>query len=368
MATQEEKKIPSYRSTGFDFTINKPLKYPLANRSDHFVRFSINLDEESRLIREGKVTVLGNVDQTDQNRLRQRPINQDVFNVAVGGLGATKGAVAGAALAIRKLKGFPGNKFRAAGNVVGGTVLGGAAGGAIGATIASQINIDKKLKRLSTEITLYTPQTVMMNQRTDWENYNDVIFDLLNSGFAEEVVNSVKTGNISNAANRVSDEASGIASAAGRIVATAASDLVQSATRTAVNPKKDLLFRGIDRREFTFEYQFAPRSAEEAKEVANIIHAFRLFSAPEVIENTMDYLYVYPAEFDIEYGFIKNNIEEQNKYLNKISSCVLRSVFVNYAPNGSFQSLENGEPVQVNMTLHFQEIETLHRDRIAKGY
>lgn len=354
MATQEEKKIPSYRSTSFDFIINKPLKYPLANRSDHFVRFSINLDEESRLIRERKVTVLGNVDQTDQNRLRQRPINQDVFNVAVGGLGATKGAVAGAALAIRKLKGFPGNKFRAAGNVVGGTVLGGAAGGAIGATIASQINIDKKLKRLSTEITLYTPQTVMMNQRTDWENYNDVIFDLLQQGSNEEVISSVTAG--------------GIASAAGRIVATAASDLVQSATRTAVNPKKDLLFRGIDRREFTFEYQFAPRSPEEAKEVANIIHAFRLFSAPEVIENTMDYLYVYPAEFDIEYGFVKNNIEEQNKYLNKISSCVLRSVFVNYAPNGSFQSLENGEPVQVNMTLHFQEIETLHRDRIAKGY
>ena len=93
-----------------------------------------------------------------------------------------------------------------------------------------------------------------------------------------------------------------------------------------------------------------------------------MFSLPEAIKGYNSFLYSYPAEFDIEYGFMNKGKPEQNKYLNKISSCVLQTVNLNYSPNGSFQTLEAGEPVQVNMTLQFIELETLHRDRVTKGY
>jgi hypothetical protein len=351
---QKKESVPSYKSTGFNFKVNQPLQYPKVNHSDHFVRFFINLDEESRMFTEKTATAIGNIDQTDQTRLRNKPIDQGVFQTAatIGGTAWAAGKSAKAATAA--LKGFEGNAALKSTIIVAGTVLGAAAGGLAAGYLSKQIKIDKKLKRLSTYITLYTPATISNSQQTSWDNYTDVMADLLQQGSDAEVMKSITMG--------------GIAASAGRIIATSASDLVQSATRTAANPKKDLLFKSISRREFSFAYTFAPSSSDEATEVANIIQAFRLFSAPEVIKGTMEFLYTYPAEFDIEYGFIKDGVENQNQFLNKISSCVLKSVQVDYSPNGSFQTLENGEPVQVNMTLHFEEIETLHRDRIAAGY
>jgi hypothetical protein len=347
-------KVPSYKSTGFIYHINQPLNYPISNPSDHFVRFFINLDEESKMVKEGKISVIGNVDQTDQTRLRNKAIDPKIFHQAADLMGGAWAAGKGAKAATTALKGFEGNTALKATIIAGSTIASVAAGAAGAYYLSKQIKIDKKLKRLATYITLYTPGTISNSQQTTWDNYTDVMADLLQQGSDPEVMKSITMG--------------GIASSAGRIIATSASNLVQSATRTAVNPKKDLLFNSINRREFTFAYTFAPKSEAESRMVADIIQSFRLFSAPEVIKGTMEFLYTYPAEFDIEYGFIKDGVENQNQFLNKISSCVLKSVQVDYSPNGSFQTLENGEPVQVNMTLHFEEIETLHRDRIAAGY
>lgn len=81
------------------------------------------------------------------------------------------------------------------------------------------------------------------------------------------------------------------------------------------------------------------------------------------------YLFIYPAEFDIEYGIRdENGNERDNIFLNKISSCVLTGLNVSYAASGgSYQSLRNGEPIHTKMNLQFMEIETLHRGRIEAG-
>jgi hypothetical protein len=150
---------------------------------------------------------------------------------------------------------------------------------------------------------------------------------------------------------------------------SASSEAFSNLGRTAVNPKRDVLFNSVGNRRFKFDYVFAPRSKEEAIEVSNIIYAFKLFAHPELIAGYAQYLYLYPAEFDIEYRMIDSNGNDiENPHLNRISSCVLESIDVVYAPNGSFQSLANGEPVITNMSLSFMEIETLHQDKIKQGF
>lgn len=370
-------KIPSYKSTGFTYTLSQPLNYPLGNssKSDHFVRFWINLDEESRMFTSQNLIVLGNVDQTDQNRLRKRPIDQGTFEGVAGVAGAAAGAAYVSKLRDRQIRQFAGNQSSINSNEIlskGDILLGGVVGGIAAASIAKEVKIDKKLKRLATSITLYTPSTITNSQQTRWDNYVDVIGDILQAvGSPDDIAKSLTGSSTATTMDRVSEVANRTKKTIGmaaRVVGTRASDLLASATRSAVNPKTDLLFKSIERRTFSFDYMFAPKSALEAIEVANIIQAFRIFSAPEVVQGSMEYLYTYPAEFDIEYGFINNGVEEQNKYLNKISSCVLESININYAPGGSFHTLEAGEPVQVQMSLHFRELETLHRDRIAAGY
>lgn len=378
--TQQTEKsdtasIPSYKSTGFQYDLSKPLNYPLTNKSDHFVRFWINLDEESRMFTSQKLTVLGIVDQTDQNRLRRKPINQDTFEGVAGVAGAAAAAAYVSKLRDRQIRQFAGNQSSINSNEIlskGDMLFGGIVGGVVAASIAKEVKIDKKLKRLATSITLYTPSTITNSQQTRWDNYADVIGDILQAvGSPDDIAKSLTGSSTATTMDRVSEVAGRAKSTIGmaaRVVGTEASGLLASATRSAVNPKTDLLFKSIERRTFSFDYVFAPKTEREAKEVAYIIQAFRLFSAPEVVQGSMEYLYTFPAEFDIEYGFRKDNKEEQNKFLNKISSCVLETVSINYSPGGSFQTLENGEPVQCSMSLHFRELETLHRDRIAAGY
>ncbi|HET8687566.1 MAG TPA: hypothetical protein VFM18_13020, partial [Methanosarcina sp.] len=342
----------SYRQKGFNYTVSQPLCYPLEFKSEkkathgpsrHFIRFYINLDEESHYISQNTIGNVGTVDQTDQARTRNRPLNQETVQNYSAVIGATKGLTtdtSGVSESISNLAGFNGNALRGVSSLASKTVL--AAGGALIAYEAvKNIKIDKKLKRLATTITLYTPATIGMNQTANWDNNQDVMYQLL------ELLGESTAGEIMK-------NGGGIANTLGRIIATGASETVQGATRTAVNPKKDLLFKSMNRRDFQFEYQFAPRSKEESDEVANIVQVFRLFAAPEVVQGTDQFLMTFPAEFDIEYGFIdENGNETQNMYLNKISSCVLENIGVNYSPNGTFQTLENGDPIQVNLTLHF---------------
>lgn len=363
---KEDPSYPSYRATGFGaWDIKSNLVYPIAPESKHFIRFFINIDEESKLITKNQVTVLGNVDQTDQNRLRQRPITEDSATALAGTVGALKGAsIAGNSKRVdQKLQGssgFRGNLARAASVITGGVV-----GAAVGVAVTKVVKVDKKLKRLDSTVTLYMPSDISNSLNTNWSNYSDVSFDILQAGSNPEVVEQLKGTSVTSAAGR--DKILGIAGNAARILATQ-SDLVSSITRTASNPKQDVLFKSVSRRSFTFSFEFAPKNAQEARVVANIIQRFRVFAAPELVPGTLEYLYIFPAEFDIEYGFINDGEEEQNKYLNKISSCILKDIGVTYSPGGSFHTLEDGEPVLTVMTLAFEEIETLHRDRIMKGY
>jgi hypothetical protein len=155
----------------------------------------------------------------------------------------------------------------------------------------------------------------------------------------------------------------------GRILAASSNNTVSTLSRTAYNPKKDLLFKSMGNRSFQFEFQFAPNDSVEALMVKDIIYAFKLYSHPEVLKGYGQFLYLYPAEFDIQYGFIDSTgAEKENTSLNKISSCVLESISVNYGSQGTFQSLENGEPIITNMSLRFKEIETLTQDRVRKGF
>ena len=46
--------------------------------------------------------------------------------------------------------------------------------------------------------------------------------------------------------------------------------------------------------------------------------------------------------------------------VNRFKVCALRSVAVNYAPEGTWAAYDEGQPVSVTMSLNFQEIEPVY--------
>ena len=136
----------------------------------------------------------------------------------------------------------------------------------------------------------------------------------------------------------------------------------------AANPYMEVLFAGPELRTFTYNFTFAPISQEEQDEVKKIIHLFRFHQAPELRTDHNMFMGL-PSEFDIHYMYQHEDGRKssENDYYNKIATCVLQSVNVDYTP-GSVKSHANGAPVLIKMSLTFLETEMITKDHIERGY
>ena len=154
-------------------------------------------------------------------------------------------------------------------------------------------------------------------------------------------------------ANAIAQSTGGV----GKVLFAAATGVVQ-------NPMLEVLYSSPAFRSFQFDFMFYPRDEKEATQIGNIINSLRFHQAPEVFGATNGFFLIPPSEFDIK--FMYNNQENPN--IPKISTCVLKSIFTDYAPNG-FSAYEvpgqiatpggTGMPVAIRLTLQFRETEIM---------
>jgi len=134
------------------------------------------------------------------------------------------------------------------------------------------------------------------------------------------------------------------------------------------NSNMELLFSGPTLRDFTFAYRMSPRSEEEARHVKRIIRFFKQGSAPRKLNakggagNASVFLGT-PNVFKLQYMTENKEISG----LNKFKICALRSVAVNYAPDGTWAAYDEGQPVSLTMSLNFQEIEPVYESDYQVG-
>ena len=345
------------------------MKYPLdigSVQQQNYIMFYINVQTDSTIFKNN----LAEVAQTQPSRagmnsLVGKPFDKEAYIAAKAAEAAVMGLVAGA------VAGGDGVGKLAAG--AGGALLGAGIGaGTALATMAAadyaSIEFGQPSKRLKEAIVLYTPQQLSVRYGMQWsEEEMDLAVTMATS---PELINQLKAvENQNKSGGGQNSDIASQASALGHVAANVVAGQVlkknaslSAATRKAGNPRKEQIFKGVDYRRFTFDYQFYPKSPEEAQAALNIIWLFKYHMHPEFKVLT-NFVYVYPTEFDIEY-FINGN---PNENLNRISSCVLTEMNVNYSPNGVFSTFPDGTPTQINMTLNFVELETLTKERIEAG-
>ena len=161
-----------------------------------------------------------------------------------------------------------------------------------------------------------------------------------------------------------------------RLLATAAEGLlgaegaVQGVNKLfgqADNPFVEVLFTSMNIRQFTYNFEFAPRNESETVEVQQIIQLFRFHMTPELQTQNGRYL-TLPSTFDIHYMYkAENGKSFENDYYTRLSTCVLKQCDVNYTPNG-VKSFADGAPTRITMTLTFAETEALTKEKIKQGY
>jgi len=157
----------------------------------------------------------------------------------------------------------------------------------------------------------------------------------------------------------------------GKVPSMVQSTLQNPAMRVALNsmgyvfnPQEQVLFEGIDFRTFSMSFTLTPYSKEESTQIKEIIKAFRKNSAPTIINKSLGFFFTPPCVFEIK--FMYGNAENQN--IPQLKRCVLTEVGVNYAPNGTWSTFDDGTPVQTTLTLNFKEIELIDSTAIEAGY
>lgn len=303
----------------------------------NYAIFYINVAEDSKMIANKQVATLSSADQTiaDKERVKKTITGLDIdkIDAVVGGAvtGAVLGKIAGSFL------GF------------GGAVKGAVAGAGAGGILATQTsNFTRSQKRLQTAIALHIPNDLSIRYGVGWGE--DEMFTAAAAMSGAQELASANIGNVTS-------------TGAAAILRTApGGSFLGVAAGLAPNPKKEQVFNGVDFRAFNFNYRFAPRSSEEAKNVINIINTFKYHMHPEY-KDTTGFLFLYPSEFDIVYY----HGAEENLNIHRHTSCVLTDLTVNYSPNGVFNTFSDGMPTEIAVQMNFKELTILTKELIQDG-
>jgi len=168
--------------------------------------------------------------------------------------------------------------------------------------------------------------------------------------------------------------------------------VLAQAFKAIPNPQLQLIYKGINLRQFQLEFIFTPVSNQEAQAVEQIINNFIFYSVPDVNPNSTTGQFLIPPQvFRIKFAFtgksgIAGTIQTifRNTLTNvigaqltgaltgsnpttqianaskarvfEIGDCVLSNVNVDYAPNG-WAAYNDGFPIQTRLTLQFKEMD-----------
>lgn len=125
----------------------------------------------------------------------------------------------------------------------------------------------------------------------------------------------------------------------------------------ATNPGLATLFTGTSFRTHSFSYKFVPRSTFESEKLKEIILHFKYAMAPDYLAE--NHFFDYPNQFDIEFHY--------PKFLFDIGASVLTSFTVDYSTeNGSYFLDNEGAPVSVTISMTFQELTIITKDKIRE--
>jgi len=143
------------------------------------------------------------------------------------------------------------------------------------------------------------------------------------------------------------------------------SGLIDSAAklkgRVLLNPNTNTTFSGNGLRSFTFAFTMISSSSDESKMIRSIHHRFRRFVYADSRSSDQNMILAFPPTWTIH--FIDGSGEE-NIFIPRIYSCYLTSVDSTFNSTTNMFYQEDGAPLEVTMSLGFQETRALTRTDI----
>ena len=250
-----------------------------------------------------------------------------------------------------------------------------ASSGAVQRAFPQKVNIKRApTTRMTTAIAMYMPATVTTGYTTQ---YTDTEMGFLTAN-AIDAYEKFAQGNMRGGFNEIGSMDQNLAAALQAMMLNTLGALpglagVKAAAEmrsgVVLSDRMELAFKGIDKRTFQYEFKMNPKSEEEAKEIRNIVNAFKFNMLPEFEgSDSAGRKLIVPNTFDIQYMW--NGAE--NHFLHKISTCVLESMNVSYGGDRYKTHAgiggDGAPPIETSLSLTFKELDLVTREKAVEGF
>lgn len=113
------------------------------------------------------------------------------------------------------------------------------------------------------------------------------------------------------------------------------------------NPHPTVFFKGLELRQFQWNWKLVPKTKKDAKNIRNILDFLRVVIIPQQEDNFLNYPYIVKPKINGEKSAIYGNFKR----------AMVSSLSINYSGEGSSAFFIDGMPVSVLLAMQFTEIE-----------
>lgn len=138
-------------------------------------------------------------------------------------------------------------------------------------------------------------------------------------------------------------------------------DLISRRSGAVLNPNMELLFKSVNLRAFTYTFVLTPRTRDESQTVKAIIRTFKRRMAPKSqasVDGGSGLFISAPDVFQLDF----KRGSQDHPFLHDHKICALTDMQVNYTGTGAYATYDDATPVQINVTLNFNELSPVYAE------
>jgi hypothetical protein len=124
-----------------------------------------------------------------------------------------------------------------------------------------------------------------------------------------------------------------------------------------LNPKLEVLFRGVKHREFELIFDLAPTTATDSIKVITFLRDLHIFAAPDLPGDKA--FFEFPKTTTV---VIKGDGASGGGVTLNRGNCAITGIDCNMTPDGVWASFKNGQPVHISITIKFLEMNLPTKD------
>ena len=141
--------------------------------------------------------------------------------------------------------------------------------------------------------------------------------------------------------------------------------LLSGVSGRIINPNVELMYEAPELRGFNMNFKMMPRDPQEGRDIFGICQTLKKAMLPSwggktKLSQFTGSLLTLPKIVSVK--FMTGN--SLNKYVTQYKPCAITNVSINYTPDGSYATYQDGSPVATMLSIQFKELKLVFEQEV----